>query len=117
MPNIALGLSKTTPVQVLASVRGQNPSSPWSTEKMVGALPTNQWVDFTVGIKWSANPGVGHLTLKMNGATVMDVPAATLYTGDTAYFKQGIYRMASPETQTIYDTATRIGPTEASVRL
>ena len=117
MPNIALGLSKTTPVQVLAGVRGQNPNSPWSTEKMLGALPTNSWVDFTVGIKWSSNPGVGHFTVKMNGVLVMDVPAATLYTGMSAYLKQGIYRMSSPETQTIYDTATRIGATEASVRL
>jgi hypothetical protein len=35
----------------------------------------------------------------------------------SAYLKQGIYRMSSPETQTIYDTATRIGATEASVHL
>ena len=31
--------------------------------------------------------------------------------------KQGIYRAVSAQTQTIYHTGTRRGPTEASVRL
>jgi hypothetical protein len=60
---------------------------------------------------------VGHIIVKMNGVQVADAPAATLYAGMTAYLKQGIYRKASAQTQTIYHTGTRRGPTEASVRL
>jgi hypothetical protein len=115
MPNIALGLSKTTPVRVLVSARGKSPRSPTSTEKLLGTLPTNKWVDFKVYIKWSANPRVGRVIVRMNGRVVANTAAATLYSGMSAYLKQGIYRASSRQRQTIYHTGTRRGPTLASV--
>ncbi len=122
VPNIDLSLSKTDPVQAILSVSGQSlaPQSitpTWRNEWWLGVLPLNQWVDFTVGITWSADPAVGHIAVKMNGVQVADAPAATLYAGMSAYLKQGIYRKASAQTHTIYHTGTRRGPTEASVRL
>jgi hypothetical protein len=114
-PNIALELSKTTPVQVIARVRGKSSRSPTSTEKLLGTLPTNKWVDFKVYIKWSANPRVGRVIVRMNGRVVANTAAATLYSGMSAYMKQGIYRASSRQRQTIYHTGTRRGPTLASV--
>lgn len=120
-PNISFLLSKTTPVQAILRVRGQsldgsnNPT--WSNEWSLGVLPINSWVDFTVGIKWSTEPLVGHITVRMNGTQVVDAAAATLYAGMTAYLKQGIYRSSSVQTHTIYATGTKRGPTEPSVAL
>jgi hypothetical protein len=56
------------------------------------------------------------MTVKTNGKTWLNnAPCANLYPGQSAYFKQGIYRASSEQTQTIYHTGTRIGRTQDSV--
>jgi hypothetical protein len=118
VPNVSFGLSRSNPISVGLSAAGQGfrgGQPTWSGEWNLGAIPTNAWVDFVVHITWSTNPKVGHITVKINGRQVADTAAATLYSGMSAYMKQGIYRASSVQTQTIYHTGTRIGPTEDSV--
>jgi hypothetical protein len=118
VPNVSFGLTRSNPVGVWLSAAGQGfrgGQPTWAGEWNLGAIPTNAWVDFVVHITWSTNPKVGHITVKINGTQVADTPAATLYSGMSAYMKQGIYRASSAQTQTIYHTGTRIGPTEDSV--
>lgn len=117
-PNVSFGLSRGDPVGVWLSAAGQgfrDGQPTWAGGWDLGAIPTNAWVDFVVHITWSTNPKVGHITVKINDRQVADTPAATLYSGMSAYMKQGIYRGSSAQTQTIYHTGTRIGPTEDSV--
>jgi len=115
-PNIALSLTKgtATPHLVLDTNGGDmNQRSEWVQST---AFPLGQWVDFTVGVTWGTNSTVGRMTVKINGTTwVNNAACANLYNGQSAYFKQGIYRSASKRTHTVYHTATRRGLTEASV--
>ncbi|GEM_PF-3376500 len=108
---VSLGLTKGTATPHLIF---DATSSEWVDSL---ALPLGQWNDFRVGITWgdSAHPGVGHVIFKLNGRTVANANANTLQVGQWAYFKQGAYRSASNQTQTIYYTGTRRGPTEASI--
>jgi Polysaccharide lyase len=117
-PNIALGFTKgtATPRLTLDTNGGDmNQRSEWVQST---AFPLGQWVDFVVGLTWGTSSSVGRMTVKLNGTTWLNNAAcANLYTGQSAYFKQGIYRSASNRTHTVYYTATRRGLTEASVAL
>jgi hypothetical protein len=117
-PNIAFLLTKgtSTPHLVLDTNGGSgNTRSEWVQST---AFPLGQWVDFAVGVTWGESSSVGRITAKINGTTWVDnVACANLYTAQSAYMKQGIYRSASHQTHTIYHTGTRVGPTEASVAL
>jgi len=108
---ISLGLTKgtTTPHLYLDAT-----NSEWVDPQ---PLPLGVWNDFVMGITWgdSNHAGVGHVTFKLNGSTLVDAAANTLQVGQSAYFKQGLYRAASNRTHTIYYTGTRRGPTLASV--
>jgi hypothetical protein len=118
VPNVSFELTRSNPIGVVLSARGQGfrgGQPTWAGEWNLGAIHTNAWVDFVVYIKWSTNPKVGHITVQINGRQVANTAAATLYSGMSAYMKQGIYRASSAQTQTIYHTGTRIGPTEDSV--
>jgi Polysaccharide lyase len=123
-PNVRFELSQDDPPKALLKVRGQ--SLDLETGAMgyvhdwdLGLLPMNTWVDFAIYIAWSADPALGHVTVKINGSTVCDAACATLYTDWTTgtYLKQGLYGGNSAQTYTIYHTGTRMGPTEASVAL
>jgi hypothetical protein len=116
-PDIAFGLSKgsATPHLIIDTQGGAGPST---TQEWLqpNPIPLGVWNDFVVGVVWGTSPATGRLTVKMNGATlVANAPCSNLFTGLSAYLKQGIYRAASHRTTTIYDTATRRGLTEASV--
>ena len=118
VPNVALELTRTNPIGVILRGRGQGlrgGQPTWVTERNLGAIRTNSWVDFKVYIKWSANPRVGRIIVRINGRVVANTAAATLYSGMSAYLKQGICRANSRQRQTIYHTGTRRGPTLASV--
>jgi Polysaccharide lyase len=116
-PNIAFSLTKgtATPRLILAT-NGGSGSGTRSEWVQPTALPLGRWVDFVVGITWGTSSSVGRMTVRVNGTTWLNnAPCANLYPGQSAYFKQGIYRASSRQTQTIYHTGTRIGPTEGSV--
>lgn len=122
VPNVAFFLNPGIPVKAQLVVRGQSLNLTTGAvgyygEWVLGTVPLNSWVDFTVHITWSANPALGRVTVKINGTQAADVACATLFAGQSAYMKQGIYRANSARTHTIYHTGTRCGTTEASVRL
>lgn len=65
------------------------PSHDWD----LGPVVYDQWTDFTVHVKWSADPTVGFAQVWMNGANVF--PLTVLRTLDTSggvYMQQDIYR-------------------------
>lgn len=113
-PNIALGLTKGTPVPsllVTAKGSGGNPSE-WRS----GPLPIGAWNDWVAGVTWSSGTN-GRLILRLNGATVVNAACSNLYSGLSGYFKQGFYGSQPRREIVIYHTATRRGLTEASVAL
>jgi len=116
-PNIALALTKGTPTpHLILDTNGGSGSGRRSEWVQPRAFPLGRWVDFVVGIRWGTSSSVGRMTVKVNGTTWLNnAPCANLYPGQSAYFKQGIYRASSRQTQTIYHTGTRRGPTLASV--
>lgn len=82
----------------------------------LGPLPTGGWTDFALRVKWSA--GAGQIEAKVNGKTVLaSTNHPTLFTGQGAYLKQGVYRGNSARTHIVHHAGTRQGPTEASVAL
>jgi Polysaccharide lyase len=116
-PDIAFGLSKgTTAPHLIISTQGgagKSTAHEWFQPK---PIPLGVWNDFVVGVVWGQSPATGRLTVKMNGTTLIaNAPCSNLFTGLSAYLKQGIYQSASKRTHTIYHTATRRGLTEASV--
>ncbi len=87
-----------------------------STWVQPNPFPLGRWVDMKWGVTWGSSSTTGRLTVKQDGVTLLNnVPTRTLQPGQSAYFKQGIYRSSSNRTHTAYYTATRRGPTEASV--
>ena len=116
-PNIDFSLTKgaATPHLVLDTEGGSGRSTAQQWVQST-AFPLGRWNDFTVGVVWGESSSVGRITVKINGTTWVDnASCANLFTGQSSYFKQGIYRASSAQTQTIYHTGTRIGPTEDSV--
>ncbi len=112
--NLVFGLTKGAGphLEIGTMTKGTARSSDWVSP---AALPLGQWVDFVVGVTWSNT--AGHLTVKMNKATVVNINTPTLESGANGmtYFKQGVYRARSNQAQAVYYTGTRRGPTEASV--
>ncbi len=65
------------------------PSQDWD----LGPVVYDQWTDFTVHVKWSADPAVGFVQIWMNGVNVF--PFTNMRTLDTSggvYMQQDIYR-------------------------
>ena len=84
----------------------------WSTPLVRGV-----WHDFVFHVIWSANPDLGLIELWYDGNKVIDAKAwQTLYSGQTNYLKQGLYRDASiTPTAVLYHDAMTIGTTLADV--
>lgn len=119
-PNLAVQISQPqagSQWRILTS--GTDPAAQTGHQWECGAYATNEWTDFVVKVVWSSSDTTGHLIVKINGVTKVDATCATLYTGQSAYLKQGIYRSDTVglDPFTIYYTGTRRGPTEASVAL
>jgi hypothetical protein len=116
-PNIAFALTKGTATpHIILDTNGGSGSGVSSEWVQPTAVPLGKWNDFMVGITWGESSSVGRMTVRINGTTWLNnAPSSNLFTGESSYMKQGIYRATSNQTQTIYDTGTRVGPTEASV--
>ncbi len=84
----------------------------WSTP-----LVRNVWHDFVFHVKFSANASVGFVEIWLDGAKVLNkFSMATLYAGQTVYFKQGYYRSQTlGGTQVLYHADTIEGETLADV--
>jgi hypothetical protein len=113
-PVIDFGMTKGTATpSMIVSTDGVDGGHEWI---MPTAFPLGRWVDMRVGITWGETASTGRLTVRQDGSTILNsVACGNMHSGLSGYFKQGIYRAASPRTHTIYYSGTRRGPTEASV--
>lgn len=65
-------------------------------------IEKNRWYDHVLHVKWSSDPSVGFVEVWVNGVKVVPkTHAATLYTGQDVYVKQGFYRGDSSLTSEI----------------
>jgi hypothetical protein len=75
-------------------------------------LQRDHWYQFDLTVGWSASPRDGFVQLDVDGATLVPrTAAATLYRGQSAYLKQGLYRQPADFTTTVLQSAvTRTRP-------
>ncbi|MEP6811363.1 MAG: polysaccharide lyase [Actinomycetota bacterium] len=72
-------------------------------------LSPGVWYDVVFHVKWSADPSVGFVEVWINGQRVLALAhAATLYTGDAIYLKQGYDGGGVGATTTVYNDGTVI---------
>lgn len=77
------------------------------------ALERGDWHDFVVHVFWSADATKGSVEIWYDGKQVLTTThAATLFPGQSAYLKQGLYRKESINfDQTLFQTGAVIGTT------
>lgn len=76
-----------------------------------------KWYDFVFHVKWGDTPDTGFVELWLNGEVVVPLtPAATLYSGDGVYVKQGFYRNKSAYTAVVYHDGLRRGSSFADLQ-
>jgi hypothetical protein len=69
-------------------------------------LQRDRWYRFELVVGWSASAREGFVELKLDGRTVVPrTRQATLYAGQSAYLKQGLYRAPSDFAATILHSA------------
>jgi hypothetical protein len=75
-------------------------------------LRRGRWYDIRFHVRWSANPAVGLVALRVNGRQVVRATRiATLYPGQAVYVKQGYYRSpAGFSTFVLHDAMRRYRP-------
>lgn len=77
----------------------------WTFERIV----PGRWYDIVFHVKWSPDPKVGFVEVWVNGKHVLPLThAATLYSGDTVYLKQGYDGGGAPGQTTVYNDGTVI---------
>lgn len=84
----------------------------------LGPVALGAWNDLQVHFVWSSDPDTGLVEVYRNGQRVLSETAANLYSGQSAYVKQGIYSANGREkpTHVIYTSTTRLGDSLESVR-
>jgi Polysaccharide lyase len=81
------------------------------------ALRYDEWYDFALRVRWSADPALGYVELSVNGqplVTRKNTP--TLYRGQGVYFKQGFYRAPSAFESVLYHTPVSVTPGASASR-
>ncbi|WP_157944052.1 heparin lyase I family protein, partial [Blastococcus atacamensis] len=82
----------------------------------LGDLALGEWNDFMVHIVWSSDPDVGRVEVWHQGDLVHSANDATLYVGQSAYVKQGIYSAAGTYRQHfVKHGPLRLGDSRAAV--
>jgi hypothetical protein len=90
------------------------PNDPGFFRAAIGPVTKNAWYDFKFHIKWSSGAD-GFLQAWVNGQQVLNHSGATLYSGQSCYFKLANYHTAlGVPVSVIHDRIVR-GPTDASV--
>ena len=111
------GLDGSPPVEM--DVQGENISLTVHGDHILWYAPLVRgvWHDFVVHVRWDSDPAVGYLELWYDGQKVMEKNyQQTLYPGQYAYLKQGLYRDASiQQTAVVFHDGMRIGTTLADV--
>lgn len=73
-------------------------------------LQRDHWYRFGLSVGWSASATDGYVQLTLDGKTVIPrTSLPTLYSGQSAYLKQGFYRQASPFATTVVHSAVTRG--------
>lgn len=74
-------------------------------------LERDRWYRFDLAVGWSASARAGYVELRVDGRTVVPrTPQATLYRGQSAYLKQGLYRAPADFTSTVLHSAVTRSP-------
>jgi hypothetical protein len=63
-----------------------------STEVISAPVKKGAWVKELYHVKFSSTASKGRLTIYLNGTQVYDQARALLFSGQTAYYKQGVYQ-------------------------
>jgi hypothetical protein len=80
-------------------------------------LRFDRWYDFTLRVRWSADPAKGWIELFVDGRQALERRrTATLYRGQGVYFKQGFYREPSSFESRLFHTPVLMTPAAASRR-
>jgi hypothetical protein len=121
-PNIALWVTDGRKPHLKMTVRGgklgRDDEVEHSSKLDLGRLVKGRWLDHTVRITWSSDPDRGSVTVWVNGEKMAEATEATLYHGQSAYLKQGIYAANNTEDEhTIYFSDVLRGATRDSVGL
>lgn len=113
-PNVSLHVNtRHKPAKLRLSVRGGRldpDTCGRETDRSWDFTPLqyNQWHEFILHVRWSADPTRGVVELMVNGETVVPpTRLATLYRGQAAYLKQGLYRAPSQAVSHIYHGEVR----------
>jgi Polysaccharide lyase len=90
-------------------------SNPYRKTWNLGSVSTGRWYDFVVHVKWSADPNVGFVEVFVNGRRVLaKTNAATLYSGQGVYLKQGYDTGGSSGSTTVYNDGTVVAGSYAA---
>lgn len=117
-PNLALQVNARDGAERLRlTVRGGQLDSstcePEASESWdFAALERDRWYRFDLFVGWSASMQRGFVELTVDGRTLVPrTPHATLYQGQSAYLKQGLYRAPADFASTVLHSAvTRSAP-------
>jgi hypothetical protein len=125
-PPIFMGVNKGN--LVVDGVRTYNGGpGPTVGATVIKPIPFGRWVRYVVGIKWSSDPAVGWLELRVDGVlwrprtffATMQTKAEVGNVGPTSdptYLKQGIYRHDLwPVTHVLYHSEIVLGDTRLDV--
>lgn len=111
-PNIAFDVDHyVTPAKLRLIVNGGglNTATCHSTQRVfsLGRLVRGRWQTFVFHVHWSPYRSRGFVAVWRNGHRKVRAHVATLYFGQGAYVKQGLYRAHESWTTTIYHDGLR----------
>jgi hypothetical protein len=91
-------------------VMGGDPNAPARKDFVLAPLQKGAWYDLVLHVKWSASASTGFVEAWINGNRVVPKTfTPTLYSGMSAYAKQGYYRSAYSNTTVVYQDGMRRG--------
>lgn len=121
-PNISLSYThwNTEPKKLTLSVKGGTvtPGDGQATSTKdydIGTPRVRHWYRFALRVHWSPSPKHGSVVLWVDGRKVFHAHVATLYTGEKAYLKQGIYGSAASSPITVFHSGMRVGTSRKAV--
>ena len=114
-PNLGLQINakKSPPVLRLQTRGGALDTATCTPESSpswdFAPLEYDRWHDFSLRVRWSADPSAGFVELTVNGQPLVTrKTTATLYRGQGVYFKQGFYRGPSGFESLLYHTPVSV---------
>ena len=99
------------------SVFGGDPAHPSELRRNVAPLSLDRWYDFVFHVRWSSDAGTGFVQLWINRRLVFPLRhLATLYPGQTTYFKLANYRPSYALGSSVIDDEVRLARTRSALR-